>query len=353
MFQIDSDDARILALAAVADNISAKEFKFGIEQYRYSDAEFWTRLFRVGSNGLAKKIKEGRERIDNFRGSLNYTCIWEPTYPAGLRDLDDPPICLFFLGNPELLHRQIVGVVGSRKVEKRYLNEAARITEGLVKAGLVVVSGMAYGIDTEAHRAAFQNTKESTIAVLASDVFTVTPPGNLRIYNSIIESGGVVISEVLPGKGLHKGSFPKRNRIIAALSEAVVVISAPIRSGALITARQAFGLGRQVFTLPGSLDDPLVKGNHFLMKSLQAELIEDFGDLKDKLGLRMDRDIRQIPLLSSDEISLLKLISSAPVTIDNISSQFDKPIGYTLSLLTKLSLKQLIGLDSRMRYYRI
>lgn len=170
-------------------------------------------------------------------------------YPESLRNIPDPPRQLFVLG--EIPYMRKIGIVGSRKISNFGKIVTSKITLGLIKAGFVIVSGMAVGIDSVAHWTAINNGGR-TIAVLGAGVDIIYPPENQELYNSILQSGGAIISEVPPGVRVSKEMFPARNRIISGLSEAVVIIEAELKSGSLITARMALEQGREVFAVPGS-----------------------------------------------------------------------------------------------------
>ncbi len=170
-------------------------------------------------------------------------------FPQSLKNIPDPPKQLYILG--EIPAGRKVGIVGSRKISSYGAKVTAQLTLELVKQGFVIVSGMALGVDAVAHQTAI-NDGGKTIAVLGAGVDVIYPPQNKALYNSILESGGAIVSEVPPGKTVTRAMFPARNRIISGLSEAVIVTEAAIDSGSLITARMALEQGRDVFAVPGT-----------------------------------------------------------------------------------------------------
>lgn len=170
-------------------------------------------------------------------------------FPELLRVIPDPPKQLFVLG--KIPDERKIGIVGSRKISINGSKITAEIASSLVKSGFVIVSGMALGVDSEAHWATIRNGGK-TIAVLGAGVDVIYPAENIRLYNSILQSGGAIISEVPPGKRVSKEMFPAKNRIISGLSEAVIIVEAELKSGSLITARMALEQGREVFAVPGS-----------------------------------------------------------------------------------------------------
>ena len=186
----------------------------------------------------------------------------EDDYPARLMEIDGPPPILGVRGNPDLLHVPAVAIVGARNASASGRKMAARLAAGLVEAGYVVVSGLARGIDTDAHRASLTG---GTVAVLAGGLDRPYPPENEGLYADIVGQGAA-ISEMPLGLSPRGRDFPRRNRLISGLSLAVVVVEAARRSGSLITARMANEQGREVFAVPGSPLDPRCEGTNDLLR---------------------------------------------------------------------------------------
>lgn len=188
----------------------------------------------------------------------------EQCYPARLNDLYDPPSCLYVSGNIELLNQPMIAIVGSRRASIQGLRGAHLFARFLAQAGAVVVSGLAKGIDGAAHAGALA-IGPRTVAVCGTGLDITYPKEHLALARAI-NRNGLLVSEFAPGVGPQAFHFPKRNRIIAALASGVVVIEATQKSGSLITARFAADLGREVFALPGPVDDPLHAGCHELIQ---------------------------------------------------------------------------------------
>lgn len=186
----------------------------------------------------------------------------EPGYPETLAATDGCPAALYIKGDAELLRRQSVGIVGSRSASAAGMKLARLFADGLGRAGYVVTSGLALGIDAAAHNAALET---GTVAVLAGGLDMVYPPQNATLHDAIAERG-CLVSEQPPGFQPRGIDFPRRNRIISGLSLGVVVIEAARRSGSLITARRAADQGREVFAVPGHPLDPRAEGTNFLLK---------------------------------------------------------------------------------------
>ena len=205
-----------------------------------------------------------------------------PHYPKRLLDLSDPPKRLFYIGNIKLLTQPMLAVVGARRASSSGLLQAQYFSAALGLAGYHIVSGMAYGIDSAAHRSILGlNAACKTSAVCGSGLDRTYPPEHHELATCIALQG-LLISEYPPGtspKGLH---FPRRNRIIAALPLGVVVIEAAQKSGSLITAYLASSLGREVFVLPGSITSPLFEGSHQLIQQ-GAKLVRGPQDILEEL----------------------------------------------------------------------
>lgn len=203
-------------------------------------------------------------------------------FPASLTGIPDPPLALYARGDPRCLLRPAIAVVGARRCTAAGAEVAAAIAGELASRGVVVVSGLARGIDTAAHRAAA--AAGVTVAVVGSGLARPYPAGNGRLLARIIESGGLVLSEYPPLTGARKHHFPERNRLISGLSRGVVVVEAGERSGSLITARLALEQGRDVCAVPGSVINPVSRGCHRLLRQ-GAALVASADDVLEALGL--------------------------------------------------------------------
>ncbi|MBA3929245.1 MAG: DNA-protecting protein DprA [Xanthomonas sp.] len=203
-------------------------------------------------------------------------------YPAPLRNIASPPLALFVDGDPSLLWRPAVAVVGSRTPTSGGRDNAHAFARSLASAGIVVASGMARGIDAIAHEAALAFGEGTTIAVVGTGPDITYPPGHERLRERLAIQGAVV-SEHPPGTPALRSHFPARNRILAGLTLGTLVIEAAERSGALITARQAGEAGREVFAIPGSIHNPMARGCHRLIRD-GAGLVEQAQEIIDALA---------------------------------------------------------------------
>ncbi|AEK56663.1 DNA-protecting protein DprA [Acidithiobacillus caldus] len=210
----------------------------------------------------------------------NAICSLEDSdYPALLRILPDAPAYLHLRGRRELLGRAALAIVGTRHPTPSGRANAVAFAESLGRAGLVIVSGLALGIDGAAHEGALET---GTVAVLATGPDIVYPREHLELAHRILDAG-LLVSEQAPGTGPRSGLFPRRNRLISGLSLGVLVVEAALQSGSLITARLALDQGREVFAIPGSIHSPLARGPHALIRA-GAKLVETSNDILEELG---------------------------------------------------------------------
>lgn len=252
----------------------------------------------------------------------------EPDYPPLLAHIEDPPPLISMLGNAHLLGKRAVAVVGARNASINGGRFARTIAADLGRLGLLVVSGMARGIDAKAHEGALAT---GTVAVLGGGVDVVYPKENQALYDSLLEQG-VLISEVAVGTVPTARHFPRRNRLISGLCRGVVVVEASLRSGSLITARMALEQGREVFAVPGSPGDPRSQGTNRLIRqgAVLTECADDVVQVLDEMARPVLEDNKDIdfkgkkPILPShSEIdqargTIEKGLDSSPVTVDEI-----------------------------------
>ena len=204
------------------------------------------------------------------------------SYPARLLDLSDPPNSLYIYGDIHLLDLPMIAIVGSRAASLEGLKNAHFFAQALSDEGYLIVSGLARGVDGAAHRGALgPNCSHPTLAVCGTGLDIVYPREHLGLARTIAQYG-LLISELAPGLGPKAWHFPRRNRIIAALSLGILVVEAAERSGSLITARLGCELGREIFAIPGSINNPLSKGCHQLLQQ-GAKLVQSPQDILEEL----------------------------------------------------------------------
>jgi DNA processing protein len=247
--------------------------------------EAFPRLARHGERGaitVASRAAAESELAAVTHLGAQLLCWGEPGYPIALAAVEDAPPVLILLGRADFLTRPLVAIVGSRNASANGRRIARDLALGLGEAGLVVVSGMARGIDAAAHLGALDS---GSVAILAGGVDVVYPEENRGLYDALA-SRGAVISEMPPGTEPLARHFPRRNRIISGMALGVVVVEAAARSGSLITARFALEQGRDVFAVPGSPLDPRCRGTNDLLRS-GATLTETVEDVLAQIGPSM------------------------------------------------------------------
>lgn len=274
-------------------------------------------------------------------------------YPAALLHTTDPPPLLYLRGRPQALAGPCLAIVGSRHPSVSGARSATEFARTLGQAGLAIVSGLALGIDAAAHQGAL-GTPGGTIAVLGTGVDTVYPAANRALADAIVDAGGAVVSELPLGTGPRPANFPRRNRLIAGLSQGVLVVEAALRSGSLITARLAAEAGREVFAIPGSIHSPLSKGCHALLKQ-GARLVEDAHDVLSELpplaGPKVAAALPSAPPTDTSD-PLLALMGWDPVSFDLLIAA---GAGDTPSVAARLLELELTGHIDRLadgRYQR-
>jgi DNA processing protein len=260
--------------------------------------------------------------------------ILDPSYPARLLTIPDPPLVLWTVAPAEPVTGPAVAVVGSRRATPTGLGVSRRLSRDLAASGVVVISGLARGIDGAAHRGAL-DAAGKTIAVLGNGPDVVYPREHRELMQAVQRSGGV-LSEFPPGTRPEARHFPLRNRIISGLSQAVVVVEASEKSGSLITARAALDQGRDVLAVPGSVASGTSRGCHALIKD-GARLVETVDDILEEIGRPAARG-QEPPAGNSISVSSLGRFIRAdePLSVDELAARSGRPAAECLADLTLL-----------------
>jgi DNA processing protein len=263
----------------------------------------------------------------------------QPGYPRCLLNLHDPPPLLFLRGRTDLLARPSITIVGSRRATARSRDVAERLGQALALAGIQVVSGLALGIDGAAHRGALAEDGD-TVAVLGRGPDQPYPPSHRRLFRQILERG-LVVSEFAPGTPPLPHHFPRRNRILAAISRAVVVVEAGARSGALITVDHALDLGLDVWSVPGPIDLAACEGSNRLLAEGARPLLS-VGSFVSEVG----GDARP-PAVGPEGSAgrVLAALAEEPLDVDQLAGRLDLAAPQVLAALTEL---ELLGLTRRL-----
>lgn len=290
-----------------------------------------------------KKIEELRKK------EIKVLPVDDEDYPKSLKSISDPPICLYLRGSlPN--NNLIFAIVGTRSPTNYGKQIAYKFAKELTEAGFTIVSGMAYGIDTVAHRACLE-TKGKTVAVLGCGVDIVYPAANRSLYQSIIKNNGAIISEFPPGHTVLKGLFIARNRIISALSSGVMIVEGTKDSGSLITARYAAEQGKEVFAPPSPITSEMSEAPNILLKQ-GAKLVTSIEDIFEEFNIKISPKKKEDKLKKLTEIEKLifNTLEKKPLKIDDISLLIKKPINEILNTISLLEINGLIEKNSQNQY---
>ena len=271
-----------------------------------------------------------------------------PQYPASLDDLHHPPDPIYALGDVALLDRspeRLVAIVGTRDASPYGLRVAEELARAFVVAGVGVVSGMARGIDSAAHRAALE-AGGATIAVLGTGADVPYPAGNRALHEAIV-AGGLVVSEFEPGTRAGPGCFPRRNRIIAALAQVTIVVEAPFKSGAVNTASQALDLGRTVAAVPGPIDVPRSAGCNLLLRD-GAQFIASVEDALALFG-ELPPPAAAGPALGYQEGRVWEALAEGESSPEGLAYRLGLSVRQAMEIVSRLELLGLVyGNDAGM-----
>lgn len=306
-------------------------------------------------------LLETRKKVDpqNYMRSIQtsgikWMTIFDETYPKLLSQIYDPPIVLYYKGEIVPGDEKAIAIVGTRKMTGYGKAVTQNFAKDLAKAGLTIVSGLARGVDSQAHRSALE-ADERTIAVLGGGIKQIYPPENRQLAEEIIKGHGAVISEFPPDYPSMPGNFPARNRVISGLSLAVLVTEAAEDSGSLITARLAIEQGRDVFAVPGPITSDLSKGPIDLIRE-GARPVTDPKEILDELGVfqvKSERGKVQSDNLSDEEKKVLQILENESMHIDEIGRELNVNAAKISAILLKMEIAGLIQNLGSSNYCRL
>ena len=323
-----------------------------LEYFGSSEAIWKAGFSELSASGIGEKLSE---RILFEKNSIDPEKEWDKLdkeniriltladsdYPSLLKEISNPPYIIYVKGTIDFNQFPMVAVVGSRKYSAYGSQVATTLARDLTKAGIIIVSGMALGIDSFAHRGALDG-QGKTVAVLGNslDDKNIYPRNNFNLSREIIENGALLSEypiETIAGKL----TFPARNRIIAALALGTVVIEAGEKSGALITAQMALEYNREVFATPGSIFSPESLGTHNLIRT-GAKLVTGVKDILEELNLAK-ADACKKPIIKNpdtlEEKKILNILGSEPIHIDNVSKLAKLQIAQVAAVLVMMEIK--------------
>jgi DNA processing protein len=323
------------------------------ELFRMNISEL-TRVDGFGEH-IARNLVEfdSWKHVDNILGKTEkagaeLVAIDDEHYPERLRHVYDPPVLLWLKGNKQTLNEDGIAVIGTRKPGTYGMKQASQWSEILSGAGLCINSGLAYGVDTLAHKGALASGGK-TVAVLGSGIDVIYPAKNSHIAQKIIETGGAVITEQPPGAAPDAVNFPGRNRIVSGMSHGVLVVESGIKGGSMITARFALDQNREVFVIPHPLDYPRGEGCNYLIRTGQGKLVQSLDDILDEMSIdtgkaKLDNHPgaakKWETLGLSDELrTICKMLHEKDLHIDRISEQTGKPTHILLPKLLELEMQ--------------
>lgn len=307
------------------------------------------------NKAAAKAFLENRDKIDLeseiekvAKNNIKVFTLEDEEYPGNLKNIYDPPPVIYVKGNILKADLKAIAIVGTRRASRYGLEFAGKLAAELASAGITVISGLALGIDTSAHKGAL-SAGGRTIAVLGCGVDIVYPPQNRGLAGEI-EQSGAIVSEFPMGTGTEKGNFPRRNRIISGLSLGVIVVEGHFDSGAMITAKYAVDQGREVFAVPGNVQLDQSKGPHWLIKQ-GAKLVENVEDVLEELNLKLPTSNLKIKSqmpkakpdnLSPEEDKIYSSLSFEPKHLDVITNDTGLPVHRVSSHLMMMEIKKIV-----------
>ena len=356
-----------LALNAISSLISSRRALQLVTALGSLDAVFAANETRLLQAGLSERAAQALQQPD--WAAVEKALCWanrpgryllteqDDAYPQWLRHISDPPLLLFCEGDIDLLNQQSMAVVGSRAPTPIGLETAQAFATQLARLGFVIISGMALGIDTAAHRGALTMTGR-TIAVLGTGLDRIYPARNTELAAQIRRMG-LLISEFPLGTAPLARNFPQRNRIISGLSRGVLVVEAGIQSGSLITARMALDQGREVFAIPGSIHNPTSKGCHLLLRD-GAKLVQSVDDILEEIDTRdlyetaqpVVEAVQPEQLPGPEYSRLLAAIDTAPTSVESIIERSGLTSEAVCSMLLTLEMRNFVHMTAAGQYCR-
>lgn len=345
----------ISQLSYTTKNILLNNFKTLDKIWYYSIRDKKNEFINEKIRSILKKSWD-KAKINNLKTKLlseniNTVVITDSMYPERLKKYEDSPYMLFYKGNIEKLNTQSsAGIVGSRKCTNYGINVTNIVCESLCENNVNIISGMARGIDSIAHKKCISKNSY-TCAVLGSGIDVVYPRENLKIYNSIINNG-CIISQFLPGTQPYSYNFPIRNRIISALSDVLIVVEAGEKSGSLITAGAALDQGKDVIVVPGNIFSPESRGANQLIKE-GAYILTNIEDVFQLLHIENTKQMPQINVkMKTLEKVVYDNINNSPIHFDDILRLTKIDIKQLYEVLFELQLKEEVMYISGNYYVR-
>lgn len=300
----------------------------------------------VNSKNVLKRAEEEIEFIQKYK--IQPLFFTDEDYPSRLKYCSDSPVLMYYKGNADLNHDRIISVVGTRKPSSYGKEKTEEFISEIKDTGILILSGLAYGVDVLAHKTALNNNLK-TVGVVAHGLDRIYPQIHDKIAKRMIGQGGI-LTDFMSGTNPDAVNFPKRNRIVAGLCDALVVIESKRGGGSLITATIANSYNKDVFAFPGRAGEPLSEGCNGLIKQNRAVLIENAADLLYAMQWRETEKktqvTKQVPLqinLSDEEKKVIDVFAKKPILhVDEICQATEFTVGKTSALLLQLEFSYLI-----------
>jgi len=343
----------LMALAQI-DGLGPVSLQKLLDYFNNAEACFKASFFDLKNAGLDKKLINNiiaqRQKLDaeqllsqTLKEGIDVITYFDKAYPKILKEIYAPPLILYYRGDLSILKYQSLAVVGSRKISPYAQNILPELLNEVINHQIVITSGLAYGVDALAHQIALES-KGLTLAVTGSGLAWdyIYPSGNKKLAHTIIDNGGLIISEFSPFIKSMPFNFPRRNRIISGLSKASLIVEASQKSGALITAKYALEQGREVMAIPGPINLENAVGTNYLIKNgakpitSAEDILESYGIIKSLEKLINNFDTKQATI---NELIILKTLKGVTLHIDKIIEHCTLDTSVTNSLLMQMELK--------------
>lgn len=315
-----------------------------------------TRAQNIVEAARSKNIFKIAEKEIAFveKHKIEVLSFTQSRYPRRMNNCDDSPVILYYKGNANLNHERVVSIVGTRKATEYGKDIVQKIIRDLSATDVLIVSGMAYGIDGIAHHAALENALP-TVGVLAHGLNRIYPEKHKNLAKQMLENGGL-LTEYSTQCNFHRGNFPERNRIVAGMCDAVIVVESDVKGGAVITANIANSYNRDVFAVPGKIGEKYSRGCNFLIKTFKANILESGKDLIQAMNWEnvaepKVRSAHQLQLaLNETEKNVYELLSQNERTIDELLALGNISAGELSATLLEMEMNGLVKSFPGKRY---
>lgn len=291
------------------------------------------------------------------RSGIRVLTIGMPDFPNAFAECPDAPCVLYVRGSVDFNSGKWLSVVGTRNATQNGILAAGRVVRdvALQYPDAVIVSGLAFGIDKAAHSAALQY-RLRTVAVMAGWVDDIVPRSHYYLARQILEAGGAIVSDMPPGTVIDRGNFLSRNRLVAGLSEATIVVESAARGGSLVTADIAVSYGKELFALPGTIGEPMCEGTNMLIRSNKAIMYQSAEDVALALGWRRSTRVAE-PVLTALAPKLKQAYEAFPLgarlDAETLAELWEVPLWEASSIVGQLRAKGLLAVDPYKCYYKV